>query len=170
MKPTVLAAVFAVSFILVNPLPSFAAGKSSGHQAAAPNEAGQPQDTQGRKYMTPQERAQHTEERIKELHNQLGITGAQEARWAEVAKTMRDNEATLSSMIEQRHKDAVSMNALDDLQSYADITQAHADGIKRMMTAFEPLYDDMTENQRNNADTVFNSLRGKRSSQVKSGK
>jgi len=159
MKPASVTA-FAVALLLANPCPSFAAGKTSA-PSSAKQETMRQQDDDERGALTPEERAQRTEERIRELHDELGITGAQESRWEEVARTMRDNQAAISALIEERRKNAARMDALDDLQSYADITQAHADGIKRMIAAFEPLYSQMSENQRRNADTVFNSFRGR---------
>lgn len=164
MTRTVFLAAVAAG-LLLNALPVEAATASTTGQTAtqaAPNN--------GKTYLTPEERAKRTDARIKELHDKLGITGAQEARWAEVAKTMRDNEATISALIEERHREAQTMDALDDLQSYADITQAHADGIKKMIAAFEPLYDEMPGEQKKNADTVFNSFQGRGIKQDKARK
>ena len=76
------------------------------------------------KMMSQHDMTQHVEDRIKTLHEKLGITTEQEAKWDEVAQTMRDNETVIAGLIEKRHQNAQSMTALDDLQSYADITQA----------------------------------------------
>jgi len=100
------------------------------------------------------------ETRIKTLHDKLMITADQEADWAKVAQTMRDNETEIHQLIQARHQDPDSMTAVDDLQSYAKITQAHADGMQKMVTAFQPLYDEMSDAQKKNADQVFGQFEG----------
>ena len=111
---------------------------------------------------SPQAMAQRLEDRIKTLHEKLGITNEQEEAWAEVAQTMRDNEATTAALIKERHENAKDMTAIDDLHSYEAITQSHADGIKRLITVFEPLYDDMSDNQKVAADEAFGRFEGRR--------
>nr|WP_232316528.1 hypothetical protein [Candidatus Burkholderia verschuerenii] len=45
--------------------------------------------------------------------------------------------------------------ALDDMKQYAQITQADADGTKRLVDAFEPLYTSLSPEQKKLADTAF---------------
>ena len=47
------------------------------------------------------------------------------------------------------------MNAVDDLKSYSEITEAHARGLKRFISVFEPLYASMSDAQKKDADTLF---------------
>jgi len=102
----------------------------------------------------------NVETRIKTLHDKLKITADQDAEWQAVAQTMRENEAEISQLIEARHQDPQSMTAVDDLQSYQKIAQAHADGLKKMSSSFEALYNDMSDDQKKNADQVFGSFEG----------
>jgi len=95
------------------------------------------------------------EARIKELHSKLGITADQEAKWKDVTEVMRDNAATVRPMIEARMHNESTRSAIDDLKSYAKIADAHADGIKKFASAFEPLYDSMPEAQKKIADALF---------------
>jgi Skp family chaperone for outer membrane proteins len=104
----------------------------------------------------------HVEQRIKTLHDKLKITSAQEDEWSKVAQTMRDNEANLDQLVQTRHQNAESMTAIDDIKSYAQITQAHADGMQKLASAFEPLYNDMSDSQKKNADTLFGHFEGHR--------
>jgi hypothetical protein len=97
---------------------------------------------------------ERVETRIKELHAKLQITPAQEEQWSKVAQVMRDNEKQMDTLIKTRAERA-QMNAIDDLKSYAEITDAHADGMKRFTPVFETLYDTMSEPQKKNADAVF---------------
>jgi protein CpxP len=100
------------------------------------------------------------EQHIKSLHDQLKITAAQEAQWAPVAQTMRDNATQLDSVIAKREADT-SISALDDLRSYAEVTQAQSDGVKKLSAVFTPLYDAMSDAQKKNADAVFSQGRNR---------
>jgi periplasmic protein CpxP/Spy len=93
--------------------------------------------------------------RIKELHDKLKITDAQEELWTKVTKEMRDHAKATQDMIGTRNQNATQMTAIDDLKSYADIAQLHADGMKQFLTVFSPLYTAMTDTQKKNADDVF---------------
>ena len=50
---------------------------------------------------------------------------------------------------------AKTMTAVDDLKSYAEIADAHADGLKKFVPAFEALYASMSDAQKANANTLF---------------
>ena len=104
--------------------------------------------------------AKHVETRIKTLHDKLGITSEQETKWSDVALTMRSNENVIVALIETRRKNVDGMTAIDDLQSYEEITQAHADGIKKLIVSFQVLYVDMSDAQKNTADKVFGRFEG----------
>ena len=95
------------------------------------------------------------ETRIKDMHAKLKITQAQEDQWAKVAEVMRDNEKTIEPLIKARVENAKTMTAVDDLKSYAEITDAHADGIKKFTPVFETLYASMSEAQKKEADVLF---------------
>jgi periplasmic protein CpxP/Spy len=95
------------------------------------------------------------ETHIKELHSQLKITPDQEDKWNAFAQVMRENAQAMQSQIEQRVKNQQNMNALDDLTSYEQITETHAEGVKRLVPAFQALYDSMSPEQKKNADMVF---------------
>ncbi len=100
-------------------------------------------------------RARKTEARIKHLHDLLKITSEQEAQWSSVAQVMLDNAAAVDGAIKDRAQKAKNINAVDDLLSYQAIVAAHADGLKKLATAFAPLYSVMPEQQQKNADAVF---------------
>lgn len=68
---------------------------------------------------------------------------------------MRENTDTMSTLAKKRADTANTMTAVDDLKSYADISEAHAEGTKRMITAFQPLYDSMSDDQKKTADREF---------------
>ena len=100
-------------------------------------------------------RADRVEARIKVLHTKLNITPAQEELWNKVAQAMRDNAKTMEALIKARSEKAGTMTAVDDLKSYSEIAEAHADGLKKFVPAFEPLYAGMSDAQKKSADTLF---------------
>jgi acyl-coenzyme A synthetase/AMP-(fatty) acid ligase len=95
------------------------------------------------------------EARIKDMHAKLRITAVQEAQWGKVADVMRDNAKAMETLTNSRHLNAKNMTAVDDLKSYGEITDAHADGIKRLTPVFELLYADMSDAQKKRADEMF---------------
>ena len=95
------------------------------------------------------------EQRIKDLHEKLKITKSQEDLWSGVAQAMRDNAKEMEPLIKTRSEHSNSATALEDLDSYSHIADAHADGLKKFVPAFAPLYASMSDVQKQNADTVF---------------
>jgi glutamine synthetase adenylyltransferase len=99
--------------------------------------------------------ADRVEARIKKLHDELKITPAQEQQWNAVAQTMRDNAQAMQGVIQQRRQNAGTMTAVDDLRSYQTITETHAQGLQKLVPAFQALYDTMSDEQKKNADAIF---------------
>jgi periplasmic protein CpxP/Spy len=97
------------------------------------------------------------ENHIKDLHAQLQITPAEETQWVVVAKAMRDSAIETDKAIDKREAlvKSASTTAIDNLNAYGDIAQAHADGVKRLAVAFAPLYASMSDDQKKEADAVF---------------
>jgi periplasmic protein CpxP/Spy len=96
----------------------------------------------------------NVEDRIAYLHSQLKITSAQETQWNAFADVMRGNAQTMGDLFQQR-KAATNQSALDDMKQYAAISEAHADGMKKLVDAFEPLYSSFSPEQKTLADTTF---------------
>jgi hypothetical protein len=97
--------------------------------------------------------------RISTLHSKLKITSEQEPQWKEVAKVMRENEASIHKLVEARHGNE-DASAVDDLKSYEDIADAHADGLKKLIPVFQTFYDSLSDNQKKNADSLFGKFEG----------
>jgi hypothetical protein len=92
---------------------------------------------------------------IKDLHAQLKITPAEEGQWATVAKTMHENAHEIDRAVDKRESMMAKATAIDDLNAYGDVAQAHADAVKRLSAAFAPLYASMPDSQKKLADEVF---------------
>lgn len=99
--------------------------------------------------------AENVEARIKKLHADLHITAAQEAQWKPVAQMMRDNAQTMAALRAKQDADRKLGSAVDELNSYAAVIDAHADGVHKFIPLFEVLYDGMSDAQKKTADTVF---------------
>jgi len=95
------------------------------------------------------------EARIRDLHAKLAITPAQEDQWKAVASVMRENAQTLDSIQQSRLDNASQMTAVDDVKSYSELADAHAQGLKNFVPAFQALYDSLSPAQQKNADQMF---------------
>ena len=100
-------------------------------------------------------KVERTEDKIRDYHSRLKITPAQEEQWNKVARVMRENAATMERLIQEREAKMDTLNAVEDLKAYSRIADAHAEGLRSFIAAFEPLYNTMSPEQKKNADIVF---------------
>jgi len=99
------------------------------------------------------------DERISDLHGSLKITSDEEANWAGVAQAMRENDAALKTLVVARTSEAgEKLSAVEDLKMYEKFAQAHVDGLKNLVGAFETLYAAMPDQQKVVADGVFHAV------------
>ena len=132
------------------PLPPTAPAATAAPAAAAPAAAAQPSAP------APSVATQAAvDQRIKTLQSQLGITDAQMPLWSAFAQAMRDNAAATDALFTQRASAVATMNAPDNMHSYAQIARAYADNTERLATAFDSLYASLSETQKQAADTMF---------------
>jgi hypothetical protein len=95
------------------------------------------------------------EQRISGLQSQLAITPVQMPEWNAFAKVMRENAQTTDALFRQRAAGVQSMNAVANMQSYAQISRAYGDGTEALATAFQALYATLSDQQKQAADTLF---------------
>ncbi len=95
------------------------------------------------------------EARIKELHRRLHITEAQKPQWDALTQVMRDNAQAMEDLEKQRATDVKAMSAVDVVKTYGDVIQAHEDGMKKFIPAFEALYNSLSDSQKKIADSMF---------------
>ena len=130
----------------VTPLPPTAAPTTPAAPAAAPPSSSP----------APSAATQATvDQRIRTLQSQLGITEAQMPLWSAFAQAMRDNAAATDALFTQRAGAVATMNATDNMHSYAQIARAYADNTERLATAFESLYSSLSDTQKQAADMLF---------------
>lgn len=95
------------------------------------------------------------EQHIKHLHDQLGVTPAEQPQWDQFADVMRGNAAQMNQAFNDRGSKFGTASAVDDMQSYAKVAQVHADNMQKLATAFQSLYDAFPDPQKQVADRVF---------------
>jgi len=95
------------------------------------------------------------EARIKQLHAQMRITPDEEPQWNQFAEVMRSNAREMEEAATQRAEKFPSMTALQDMQSYEQLAEAHVQHLQKLIPAFEALYNAMPDQQKQLADQVF---------------
>jgi hypothetical protein len=96
-----------------------------------------------------------TEQRISGLQTQLGVTAPQMPQWNAFTQVMHENAQTTDTLFRQRAAGVQSMNAPANMQSYAQISRAYADGTEKLATAFPAMYVVLSDQQKLAADTLF---------------
>lgn len=93
--------------------------------------------------------------RIADLHSKLHITPEQSAQWDQFAQVMRDNAKQMDQMYQDRAKSFSTMSAVDNMQSFAQIEQQRADGMQKLVPAFQAVYSSLSDQQKKVADQLF---------------
>jgi protein CpxP len=104
---------------------------------------------------TPAPPQNAVEQRIRSLQTELHITDAQMPPWNAFAQAMRDSATSTDALFRQRASTAQSMNALDNMRSYAQVARGYADSTEKLSTAFGALYGALSDQQRQTIDTLF---------------
>jgi hypothetical protein len=95
------------------------------------------------------------EQRITSLHSRLHITAAEEPDWQAFTAVMKQNAAEQAAAMNAREQKFASMNAVQDLQSFADVTQQQAQAISKLVGPFQTLYAAFSPEQKQTADEIF---------------
>ena len=142
----------AVVALLALPAAALAQPTQSPAPAAPPAPASSPMTSHPIPGKNMEERV---ESHIKELHAQLRITAAEEPQWDQFAQVMRDNARDMDQAFTQRAQQYPTMNAVQNMQSYEQIAEAHAQHLQKLVPAFDNLYNAMPEQQKKLTDQVF---------------
>src|SRR5215469_11632871 len=138
-------------------LPAVALAQSA--QAPAAPEAGKPTAVPSSPLaghpVTGKTAEERVEQRIKELHAQLRITADERPQWDQFAQVMRENARDMDQVWLQRVDRFRSMNAVQNMQSYEQIAEQHAQHVQKLVPAFQNLYNAMPDEQKRLADQVF---------------
>jgi periplasmic protein CpxP/Spy len=93
--------------------------------------------------------------RIKYLHDRLRITAEQEELWEDVGRAIRDSARDLAPLLKERFQLTTNGHAVDLLHAYEALGEAQLDSLKKIITAFDPLYASMSESQKKIADAIL---------------
>ena len=98
---------------------------------------------------------EHTEARIKELQGELKITEAQEVLWNNFTQVMRENAKEMDALTKDRAESSKTMNAVERMKFYSQITEARLAQQKKLIPPFEALYAGLSDEQKKITDTIF---------------
>ena len=98
---------------------------------------------------------EHTEARIKELRAVLKITDAQVKSWDNLTLAMREDAKVMDVLVKDRAENEKNMNAVEQMKFHSKITETRLNQMKKFIPLFEELYASMSDEQKKNADTVF---------------
>ena len=68
---------------------------------------------------------------------------------------MRDNARDMDQAMIPNYQQYPTMNAVQNMQSYEQIAEAHAKHLQKLVPAFDNLYNAMPEQQKKLTDQVF---------------
>ena len=98
--------------------------------------------------------ASPVEAHLAELKTQLKITAAQQPKFDEFAKVLKQNAETMQAAM-QKGQQSARQTAVEGLRAAASLTQTEADNLKQLIPAFEALYASLSAEQKRTADEMF---------------
>ncbi len=136
---------FLVAMALAGGTMALPAGASA--QQQPPNAMGQG--------VQPRSMADVAQLRLQQLHSELRITPAETPQWDQFARTMTQNAEQMDQAYRQRADQVSQMNAVQNMQTFAQIQQQQAAAMGRLVPVFDQLYASFTPEQKQLADQVF---------------
>ena len=82
---------------------------------------------------------------------------------------MRENARDMDQAFMQRAQQYPTMNAMQNMQSYEQIAEAHAQHLQKLVPAFDNLYNAMPEQQKKLTDQVFRANAERHAAQSRHG-
>jgi periplasmic protein CpxP/Spy len=140
----------AIAALLTLPVAAFAQSAAPTTAPSTATTAPEPEPT-----APAQSAAQRVETHITQLRAQLRITPAEQPQWNQFAQVMRENARAMDQAFMRRAQQYPTMNAVQNMQSYEQISATHAADMQRLVPAFEALYNAMPAPQKRVADQVF---------------
>jgi protein CpxP len=134
-------------------LPPAAGPATARSDDAAPLQLAQAARQGGAKAAAPAPAGSEIDRQIADLKKQLKITPQQEPQFNAFAEVMRSNEQDLDKLMQQGS--ANRPNAVEDLKQAQQLAETQAAGLKRLVPAFQSLYDSLSDQQKKTADQVM---------------
>jgi hypothetical protein len=95
------------------------------------------------------------EAHIRQLHQELHITAAEQPQWEQFADVMRGNARAMQDSLDQRAQQIGSMTAADSMTSYAQLAVQRSQDLVKLATSFQTLYGTFSDQQKKDADALF---------------
>jgi hypothetical protein len=149
-------AIIAMPFLGIGTFSAAAAPQGAGDPTAvrpSPPAAGQAATPV--KAETGHDHEAKIQQQIADLHARLQITPAQQQQWDQFAQVMRDNARRIDESFERRVQALPGLTAPENMQSYAQVAEEHAQDVQKLVPAFQALYGTMSDSQKRTADEVF---------------
>lgn len=103
-------------------------------------------------------RAEWMQHRLREAHERLGITAAQQPQWDALVGTLRDNAMSMRANPAAQAIRSGRLDAIQELRAAADLARQRADAMQRTIPAVEALYAVLSPEQRQTADREINRM------------
>lgn len=126
----------------------------SGYVQLAQAKRAAPQQRAPAQPAAPPSQAAETEQQLSALQKELKITPQQQSQFDAFAQVMRQNAQATDAAVQQAQQ-GQTHNAVEDLRTFAKMTQTQAEGLQRLIPAFEALYNSLSDPQKRTADQVF---------------
>ena len=97
----------------------------------------------------------HVDHRLAALKTKLGITKTERAAWHGFAQVSRDNATSIATLYQSRAAHLATMNAVQNMESFAAIQAKQADNMNKLTAAFQTLYTKLDATQQKKVDAMF---------------
>lgn len=97
----------------------------------------------------------HVDAHLATLKKKLAITSNQQSVWHGFAEVQRQNANELAAMYQKRSSTLATMNAVENMESYAAITAKRANDMMSLSAAFHTLYAKLSTSQQKTVDAMF---------------
>ena len=95
------------------------------------------------------------ERRISQLRTEIKITPDEQKSFDDFAATMRQDAAQMNEAINKGATLPASATAVDRMQTYAEMSQVHAQNMQQLAASFTTFYNTLTPQQKKTVDASF---------------
>lgn len=151
MRITASVLAIGVSALLAGAAPPAAFAQTTPATPAVPAMPAAPPASHSRS-TSPVDRAQ---QRLAQMHQELGITAAQEGPWDQFAQASTKIADDLNTAFRDRAAQTASMNAVQNMKSFADLDVKRAEDMQGLVQQFQVLYAALSPDQQHKVDAMF---------------
>ena len=136
-----------VAFFILSTISIFLAQAQESGQSPAPSTQVKPKPTK--------DSPEWMDARLTKIHRKLRITSEQEGAWNDYAKGMRETAESMQPLYAKYYKEQHTMNAVENMRLFMEMSEAHAKVQKVLIPLFEKLYNMFSDKQKAIADEFF---------------